>query len=88
MDGQKRIRRHQHHGQKQSKLRQRKHRNEQPNADDGQVPELPEPERGFGVQVIGVNVNTITSMNEKSATAEISCGGAGWLFFCLRLHRV
>ena len=34
MDGQKRIRRHQHHGQKQSKLRQRKHRNEQPNADD------------------------------------------------------
>ena len=65
MDGQKRIRRHQHHWQKQPKLRQRKHRNEQPNADDGQIPELPEPERGFGVQVIGVNVNTITSMNEK-----------------------
>jgi len=66
MDGQKCIRRHQHHGQKQPKLRQRKHRNEQPNADDGQIPELPEPERGFGVQVIGVNVNTITSMNEKA----------------------
>ena len=66
MDGQKRIRRHQHHGQKQFKLRQRKHRNEQPNADDGQIPELPEPERGFGVQVIGINVNTITSMNEKA----------------------
>ena len=66
MDGQKRIRRHQHHWQKQPKLRQRKHRNEQPNADDGQVPKLPEPERGFGVQVIGVNVNTITSMNEKA----------------------
>ena len=66
MDGQKRIRRHQHHWQKQPKLRQRKHRNEQPNADDGQVPELPKPERGFGVQVIGVNVNTITSMNEKA----------------------
>ena len=66
MDGQKCIRRHQHHGQKQPKLRQRKHRDEQPNADDGQVPELPEPERGFGVQVIGVNVNTITSMNEKA----------------------
>lgn len=65
VDGQKRIRRHQNQGQKQSKLRQRKHRDEQPNADDGQVPELPEPERGFGVQVIGVNVNTITSMNEK-----------------------
>ena len=65
VDGQKRIRRHQHHWQKQPKLRQRKHRNEQPNADDGQIPELPEPERGFGVQVIGVNVNTITSMNEK-----------------------
>ena len=66
MDGQKRIRRHQHHGQKQSKLRQRKHRDEQPNADDGQVPELPQPECGFGIQVIGVNVNTITSMNEKA----------------------
>jgi len=65
MDGQKRIRRHQHHGQKQSKLRQREDCDEQPNADDGQVPKLPEPERGFGVQVIGVNVNTITSMNEK-----------------------
>ena len=66
MDGQKRIRRHQHHWQKQSKLRQRKHRNEQPNADDGQIPKLPKPERGFGVQVIGVNVNTITSKNEKA----------------------
>ena len=70
MDGQKRIRRHQHHWQKQPELRQRKHRDEQPNADDGQVPKLPEPERGFGVQVIGVNVNTITSMNEKSAAAD------------------
>ena len=69
MDGQKRIRRHQHHGQKQPKLRQRKHRDEQPNADDGQVPELPEPERGFGIQVIGVNVNTITSKMRKSAAA-------------------
>ena len=67
MDGQKRIRRHQHHGQKQPKLRQRKHRNEQPNADDGQVPKLPEPERGFGVQVIGININTITSKMQKSA---------------------
>lgn len=66
MDGQKRIRRHQHHWQKQPELRQRKHRDEQPNADDGQVPKLPEPERGFGIQVIGVNVNTITSMNEKA----------------------
>ena len=66
MDGQKRIRRHQHHWQKQPKLRQRKHCDEQPNADDGQVPELPEPERGFGIQVVGVNVNTITSMNEKA----------------------
>ena len=66
MDGQKRIRRHQHHWQKQSELRQRKHRDEQPNADDGQIPKLPEPERGFGIQVIGVNVNTITSMNEKA----------------------
>ena len=65
MDGQKRIRRHQHHWQKQSELRQCENRDEQPNADDGQVPKLPEPERGFGVQVIGVNVNTITSMNEK-----------------------
>ena len=71
MDGQKCIRRHQHHGQKQPKLRQRKNCNEQSNADDGQIPELPEPECGFGVQVIGVNVNTITSMNEKSAAAEI-----------------
>ena len=71
MDGQKRIRRHQHHWQKQPKLRQRKHRDEQPNADDGQVPELPEPERGFGVQVIGVNVNTITSMNEKAPPQNI-----------------
>ena len=53
MDGQKRIRRHQHHRQKQPKLRQREYRNEQSNADDGQIPELPEPERGFGVQVIG-----------------------------------
>ena len=35
MDGQKRIRRHQHHWQKQPKLRQRKHCDEQPNADDG-----------------------------------------------------
>ena len=87
MDGQKRIRRHQHHGQKQSKLRQRKHRNEQPNADDGQVPELPEPERGFGVQVVRVNINMITSKMRKSAAAEIFCGGAGWLFFCLRLRR-
>ena len=87
MDGQKRIRRHQHQWQKQPKLRQRKHCDEQPNADDGQVPKLPEPERGFGVQVIGININTITSVNEKSATAEISCGGAGWLFFCLRLRR-
>ena len=87
MDGQKRIRRHQHHGQKQSKLRQRKHRNEQPNADDGQVPELPEPERGFGVQVVRVNINMITSKMRKCAAAEIFCGGAGWLFFCLRLHR-
>ena len=52
MDGQKRIRRHQHQGQKQTELRQCKHSNEQPNADDGQVPELPEPERGFGFQVI------------------------------------
>ena len=49
MDGQKCIRRHQHHWQKQPKLRQRKHRDEQPNANDGQIPELPEPERGFGV---------------------------------------
>ena len=49
MDGQERIRRHQHHGQKQSKLRQRENCDEQPNADDGQIPELPEPERGFGV---------------------------------------
>ena len=71
MDGQKRIRRHQNQGQKQSELRQRKHRDEQPNADDGQVPELPEPERGFGVQVIGVNVNTITSMNEKAPPQNI-----------------
>ena len=86
MDGQKRIRRHQHHGQKQSKLRQRKHRNEQSNADDGQIPELPQPERGFGIQVIGVNVNTITSMNEKRRR-RFSCGGAGRLFFCLRLRR-
>jgi len=69
MDGQKRIRRHQHHWQKQPKLRQRKHRDEQPNADDGQVPELPEPERGFGVQVIGININTITSKMQKSAAA-------------------
>ena len=30
-------------------LRQREYRNEQSNADDGQIPELPEPERGFGV---------------------------------------
>ena len=87
MDGQKRIRRHQHHGQKQSKLRQRKHRDEQPNADDGQVPELPQPECGFGIQVIGVNVNTITSKMRKSAAAEVFCGGTGWLFFCLRLRR-
>ena len=87
MDGQKRIRRHQHHGQKQSKLRQRQNRDEQTDADDGQIPELPEPERGFGIQVIRVNVNTITSMNEKSAAAELSCSGAGWLFFCLRLRR-
>ena len=87
MDGQKRIRRHQHHGQKQPKLRQRKHRNEQPNADDGQIPKLPQPERGFGIQVIGVNVNTITSMNEKAPPQKSSCGGAGWLFFCLRLRR-
>ena len=65
MDGQKRIRCHQHHRQKQPKLRQRKHRDEQPNADDGQIPELPEPERGFGVQVIRVNINTLTSMNSK-----------------------
>ena len=71
MDGQKRIRRHQHHGQKQSKLRQRENRDEQSNADDGQVPELPEPERGFGVQVIGININTITSKMRKSAAAEI-----------------
>ncbi len=71
MDGQKCIRRHQHHGQKQPKLRQRKHRDEQTNADDSQIPKLPQPERGFGIQVIGVNVNTITSMNEKSAAAEI-----------------
>lgn len=77
MDGQKRIRCHQHHRQKQPKLRQRKHRDEQPNADDGQIPELPEPERGFGVQVIRVNVNTITSMNEKSAAAEISAAALG-----------
>ena len=77
MDGQKRIRRHQHHGQKQSKLRQRKHRDEQTNADDGQVPKLPEPERGFGVQVIRVNINTLTSMNEKSAAAEISAAALG-----------
>ena len=69
MDGQERIRRHQHHGQKQSKLRQRENCDEQPNADDGQIPELPEPERGFGVQVIRVNVNTITSIDEKSAAA-------------------
>ena len=86
MDGQKRIRRHQHHWQKQPKLRQRKHRNEQPNADDGQIPKLPQPERGFGVQVIGVNVNTITSMNEKRRR-RFSCSDAGWLFFCLRLRR-
>ena len=71
MDGQKRIRRHQHHWQKQPKLRQRKHRNEQPNANDGQVPKLPEPERGFGVQVIWVNVNTITSMNGKAPPQKI-----------------
>ena len=71
MDGQKRIRRHQHHWQKQPKLRQRKHCDEQPNADDGQVPELPEPERGFGVQVIGININTITSKMRKSAATEI-----------------
>ena len=88
MDGQKRIRRHQHHGQKQSKLRQRKHRNEQSNADDGQVPELPQPERGFGVQVVRVNINMITSKMRKSAAAEDFCGGAGWLFFCLRLRRL
>ena len=69
MDGQERIRRHQHHGQKQSKLRQRENCDEQPNADDGQIPELPEPERGFGVQVIRVNVNTITSKMQKSAAA-------------------
>ena len=87
MDGQKRIRRHQHHRQKQPKLRQREYRNEQSNADDGQIPELPEPERGFGVQVIWVNVNTITSKMRKSAAAEVFCGGTGWLFFCLRLHR-
>ena len=86
MDGQKRIRRHQHHGQKQSKLRQRKHRNEQPNADDGQIPKLPQPERGFGIQVIGVNVNTITSVNKKRRR-RFSCSDAGWLFFCLRLRR-
>ncbi len=66
MDGQERIRRHQHHGQKQSKLRQRENCDEQPNADDGQIPELPEPERGFGVQVIRVNVNTITSKMQKA----------------------
>ena len=36
------------------------------NTDDGEIPQLPEPERGFGIQVIGVNVNTITSMNEKA----------------------
>ena len=71
MDGQKCIRRHQHHGQKQSKLRQRKHRDEQPNTDDGQIPKLPQPERGFGIQVIGVNVNTITSMNEKAPPQNI-----------------
>ena len=71
MDGQKRIRRHQHHGQKQSKLRQRKHRDEQTDADDGQIPKLSKPERRFGVQVIGVNVNTITSMNEKAPPQNI-----------------
>ena len=81
MDGQKRIRRHQHHGKKQPQLRQRQDCDEQPNADDGQIPKLPQPERGFGIQVIRVNVNTITSVNEKSAAAEIFCGGAGWLFF-------
>ena len=61
---------------------------EQPNADDGQVPELPEPERGFGVQVVRVNINMITSKMRKSAAAEDFCGGAGWLFFCLRLRRL
>ena len=66
MDGQKRICRHQHHWQKQSELRQRKHRNEQTDADDSQIPELPEPERGFGVQVVRINVNMITSVNEKA----------------------
>ena len=87
MDGQKRIRRHQHHWQEQSELRQRQNRDEQTDADDGKIPQLPEPERGFGVQVIGVNVNTITSMNEKAPPQKSSCGGAGWLFFCLRLRR-
>ena len=87
MDGQKRIRRHQHHWQKQPKLRQRKNCNEQSNADDGQIPKLAQPERGFGIQVIGVNVNTITSVNKKRAAAGFFCGGAGWLFFCLRLRR-
>lgn len=88
MDGQKRIRRHQqHHGKKQSQLRQRQNRDEQTDADDGQVPKLPQPERGFGIQVIGVNVNTITSVNKKRAAAGFFCGGAGWLFFCLRLRR-
>ena len=77
MDGQERIRRHQHHGQKQSKLRQRENCDEQPNADDGQIPELPEPERGFGVQVIGVNVNTITSMNEKAPPQRFSAAALG-----------
>ena len=77
MDGQKRIRRHQNQGQKQSELRQRKHRNEQPNADDGQIPKLPQPERGFGVQVIGVNINMITSKMRKSAAAENPAAALG-----------
>lgn len=77
MDGQKRIRRHQHHGKKQSQLRQRQNRDEQTDADDGQVPKLPKPESGFGVQVIRVNINTITSKMRKAPPQKISATALG-----------
>ena len=59
-DGEEGIDRRNDHRREKVKLRQRENREQKPHADDAHVPQLPEEQRRFGFQVVGVQVQNIT----------------------------
>ena len=53
-DGQKGVERRDDDGRQEPELRQRKHRNQKTDADDSNVPQLPQPQGGLRLQIVRV----------------------------------